>query len=259
MSAEAAEKRVHVAFVLLSTPTLPRGEDIVRAYAGVAPKKERIRVVEVKDAKKDIVTLELTPGGDAFVALMPVAVPKGEADEAARFSLSSFGRGWKLPPHKAHLIVTLMDTSGAKAVDSLSRFTSLTAAVTEASHAVGVYCGNAGATHDPKFFVEVARDPGIMARLTVWTGVSVAKEGARISFLSLGMKQLELPDLLLTAPASGKDALPTMFDLLAYVIDRGKPLPEGDTVGRSAEERFPVHYVPSPIDPKTKVWRVDMK
>jgi hypothetical protein len=63
----------------------------------------------------------------------------------------------------------------------------------------------------------------------------------------------------LVAPKSaGKDALATFFDLLAYLAERGEPLPEGDTVGRSADERLPVRYVPSPIDPGKTVWRVEL-
>lgn len=55
------------------------------------------------------------------------------------------------------------------------------------------------------------------------------------------MEQLNLPDLLLVAPKStGNDALATFFDLLGYVAELGKPLPEGDTVGRAADERLPV-------------------
>jgi hypothetical protein len=74
------------------------------------------------------------------------------------------------------------------------------------------------------------------------------------------MKQLGLPELLLEAPKkSAGQALETFFNLLAYVAERGKALPEGDTVGRTADERLPVHYVPSPADPKEKVWRVELK
>ena len=39
---------------------------------------------------------------------------------------------------------------------------------------------------------------------------------------------------------------------------RGEALPEGDTVGRTASEKLPVHYVPSPVDLKVKVWRVEL-
>jgi hypothetical protein len=74
------------------------------------------------------------------------------------------------------------------------------------------------------------------------------------------MKQLNLPDLLLIAPGSaGNAALGTFFDFLSYSAEFGKPLPEGDTIGRTADERLPIHYVRSPIDPKVKVWRVELK
>ncbi len=43
--------------------------------------------------------------------------------------------------------------------------------------------------------------------------------------------------------------LETFFDLLGYVAERGEHFPEGDTVGRTADEKLPVHYVSSPIDP----------
>jgi hypothetical protein len=199
-------------------------------------------------------------GAMALVTLMPVPVPNREADEAARYSISSQGTGWKLPGHKAHLTVTLHQIGKVSAVEWLSRFTSFLAAVTEASRAVGVYWGNARVTHDPKFVLSAARDPDIASRILLWTGISVAREpSGRLSLLSLGMDQLGLPDLLLTAPkAVGNDALPAFFEFLALVAERGSPLPEGHTVGRKASERLPVRYVPSPIDASKKVWRVDL-
>jgi hypothetical protein len=135
------------------------------------------------------------------------------------------------------------------------------AAITQASHAVGVYWGSAGATHNAEFFTSTARRTGIMPRITLWTGLSVVGEqDGRMSILSHGMKQLNLPDLLLVAPKSaGNNALEVFFDLLAYVAERGEQLPEGDTVGRTADEKLPVHYVSSPVDPTKKVWRVELK
>ena len=80
-----------------------------------------------------------------------------------------------------------------------------------------------------------------------------------MSLLSTGMKQLDLPDLWLIAPeASSDDALSTFFDLLAYVDGRRAPLPDGDSVGRTPDERLQVRYVSSPIDPKVNVWRVEL-
>jgi len=259
------EKDINLAFVLLPKPRLPKAEEIARAFDHFATTKGQSLLPKGPQAseRKDIEVLEfeLRPGGSAFVALMPMPVPNGEAEDAARFSVSAVGTGWKLPKHSAHAIVTLRDVNTASLVDTLSLFTSLLAAVTETSEAVGVYWGEAGATHDPRFFLSTAEDHDVSSRIMLWTGVSVAHEkDGRLSLLSTGMKQLNLPDLLLIAPRSaGNAALGAFFDFLSYGVEFGKPLPEGDTIGRTADERLPIHYVQSPMDPKVKVWRVELK
>ena len=258
----AQKKNMRLAFVLLSEPRLPKGTDVVQSFSAFATKGQRIQLPASNakpTADSEVLELEVKPDGKAFVMLLPVPVPNGEADDAARFSLSGMGTGWKLPAHKAHLVVTC-DCPGT-ALDSLSLLTSLLGAIVKASPAVGIYWGEAGATHDPAFFLEVAREPDVSSRLMLWTGVSVGREpDGRLSLLSLGMKQLDLPDLLLIAPKSaGNSALEPFFTFLSYIANRGEPLPEGDTIGRTATEKLPVQYVPSPLDQKTKVWRVEIK
>jgi hypothetical protein len=262
VAAETKDKpkgKMSVALVLLSEAKLPKGEAIERAFHAYALDGQTLRAHAGTKKHGDLAALELDlDGGQVFVALMPAPVPKGEADAAARFSISAMNGKWKLPPHKAHLVVTAEGKGDTMA--RLAAFTSLLAAVAEASSAVGVYCGDAGATHDPKFVREIARLRNSAERLMVWSGVSISREGDRYSLLSLGMKTFGMPDLLLVVPrAKADDAIPKMFDLLAYAIDRGAALPEGDTVGPSENERWPVHYVPSPVDPLTKVWRIEVK
>jgi len=252
-----------LAFVLLSEARIPDGEGIVHSFRAFAAPGESLQTENdagEKAGPKQVLSFGLNTGEKSFVALMPAAVPKGEADEAARFSLSSYRNHWKLPPHCAHLIVTLHASTATSRIVQLSRFTSLVAAVTKSSPAVGVYWGNAGATHDPDFFTSIASDQGVVPRMMLWSGVSIAREkDGRLSLLSLGMKQLNLPDLLLIGGQSGGNAaLGVMFDLLAYVADRGEALPDGDTVGRSAHEKLHVRYVSSPLDSTKKVWRVEL-
>lgn len=258
---EKRKRLTDLAFVLLTEPRLPDGEEIVRAFRAFAAPGESIETDAGEAARaKEVLSFALNTGEKSFVALMPAAVPKGEADEAARFSVSSFRNQWKLPSHCAHLLVTLHASADTPRLVQLSRFTSLLAAVTKCSPAIGVYWGNAGATHDSEFFVSIASDQGVTPRMMLWSGMSIAREkNGRLSLLSLGMKQLNLPDLLLISGDSGANAaLEMMFDLLAYVAQRGEALPDGHTVGRSADERLRVRYVPSPLDPAKKVWRVEL-
>lgn len=194
------------------------------------------------------------------MVLVPAAVLKSEADQNAKFSISSLGTSWKLPVHRAYLILAYSPAASRPALERLQRFTWLVAAVAQATGAVGIYLGGAQATHDPRFFIEMARTPGLPALLMLWSGIDSAADGPdRISLLSLGLRHLGLPELRLTAPRGhGNEALEVMFDFLAYVAERGKRLPEGDTIGRTADERLKVHYEQSPLDPAAQVWRVDL-
>jgi hypothetical protein len=256
------DAKMNLAFVLLPEAKLPKGEAIVRAFATYAVKGQSLRYRPEKQAKwknkdEEVLVLE-ADGGQALVAFTPKPIPNGEAEEAVRYSISALGGKWKLPPHKAHLVVTLH--SRGDAMTRLSLLTSIVAAISDASSAVGIYWGNAGATHDPKFFCEIAKERTTPSRLVLWVGVSIAREKGRYNLLSYGMNQFELPDLLLVGPPAKSDgAISFMLDLLGMVVEGGKPLPEGDTVGRTATEKLVVHYVPSPVDRKAKVWRVEMK
>lgn len=254
-----------LAFVLLSEATLPDEGEVIASYGAFSPDDKPLRVGQSdgpKDEGQEVLVFDLGHEQTAFVALMPVSIPTGEAEEAANFSLSSMGTGWKLPEHCAHLMVTLTPSSSLTNLEEVSRFTSFLAAVTKVSKAVGVYWGNAGATHDPRFFSSVAEDQGVIPRITLWTGVSMARESdGRLSLLSLGIQNLlQLPDLLVVAPSqSGNDVMEVFFDLLAYQVDRGEAVPDGDTIGRSSAEKLTVRYVRSPIDKSREVWRIELE
>ena len=248
------EKTPNFAFVLLSRPELPNADAVVRSFASLS--NQTLRSSEAGDVPDtEVLKFEIDDDSDALVMLLPIPVPNGEADEAARFSLSSFSTGWTLPPHAAHLVVTLQSETPQR--ESMLTLTALLAAVAEASSAVGIYWGNAGATHDPEFFINVARDDDDDAKIMLWTGISFAQEpDGRLSLLSLGMRQLGLPDMWVVA-AKESEPLPWLLDMLNYVVSRGEPLPDGDTVGRTADEKLPVRYVPSPIDGETEVCKIE--
>jgi hypothetical protein len=149
---------------------------------------------------------------------MPVAVPNGEAEAHAKNSVTAALSPRKLGRHRAHLIVF---GAGAprRSLEELARFTQVLAAIVQVSNAVGVYCGDAGATHEAKAFLEMARDADHL--LPLWCGVEVVDDSSgRLSILTLGMRrQLGIMDLRLTAPKSqAAEAIPLAYDLLAYAV-----------------------------------------
>src|SRR6185295_8117096 len=93
------------------------------------------------------------------VALIPAAVHRREAEEMVSASAGALDGKWKLPSNQAQLIVNLMQPAGPR-IETLTRFTAVLAALVQVTRPVGIYWGEAMATHEPKFFLEKARAPG---------------------------------------------------------------------------------------------------
>jgi hypothetical protein len=249
----AAAGELGLGFVLLDKAELPAAAAVIEQYARLAPDGPSLTTPETKN---DIHSFK---HGEVFasVALMPRAVPGGEADDHARFSVMAIAKKWTLPPHTAHLMVMTMN-AGASPLERARTAHRLIAAATAAAgpNAVGVYVGNGGVTHPADFYIDVVGDEA--DAIVAWSGVSFGRSGERFSFLSTGMRQLGLPDVELsfqsTEPA---DALAALYDIMLYVARRGTALPEGDTVGQTDDQRVQVHYVASPVDPAIKVMRLD--
>ncbi len=260
-AAEDVEWKVNLAFILLSKPEVPEADAVAQAFRAFAAPDETIRVQAEGSADDPLdrgLSLELGTGEKSVIALIPMQVPGGEAEQGAQFSVSALADGWEVPPYQAHLVVTFSASAETPPVERVMRFTSILAAVTQASPAVAVYWGGAGATHDSEFFTTVAADRNM--GMLLWSGLSVARHAdGRLSLLSTGMEQLELPNmLLLVGESSEGEALAFMYDVLGYVAQRGEALPDGDTVGWTDDQRLPVRYVESPVDPEKKVFCIEL-
>ena len=157
-SSPKEENSFNLAFVLLSEARLPSAEDIINNFSAFCQPDESIHEdfgAGEKSSSEQVLAFQLQSEEKAFVMLMPEPVPNEEADYGAQHSLSSIGTDWSLPAHSAHLIVTFQSSDTETPIEKLSRFTSFLAAVAKSSESVGIYWGNAGATHDSKFFITV--------------------------------------------------------------------------------------------------------
>jgi hypothetical protein len=205
--------------------------------------------------------LSFSVGATDTLTLMQVSapIPDGEAEAMAGYSISSLGTDWQIAAHEAHLVATLQEEDNGTSVRRLLRFTRLLAGVIEGVDSVlGIYWGEAHATHDPDFFRDMAMADDLLP-VHLWNGVSIAANDEHVSLLSLGMKQLGQPNLKLTGPrAEGNELVGYFFNLLEYVAKRGAAVADGETVGRSAEETLVVRHEPSPVAEDEMVWCVDL-
>ncbi|MBI5487698.1 MAG: DUF4261 domain-containing protein [Deltaproteobacteria bacterium] len=262
-----------MAFVLLREARMAGPEQVIAAFRSVAPNGPTLEVdlseaddvalpdggAAVGGLQLEANTFRLDKDDVLHVMLMPIAIPNNEAEGNASLSPSGWNRDDPFPPYSAHLAVVYKPAAGRTQIQGLQHLTFALAALAEANGAVGVYWK--GVTHRTAYFVDMART--VEKPVPLWVGVGIARDGSdRISMLSFGMEEFGLPNLRLTAPASagaGAGLIGDFFDMLVYVIDRGTPIPAGDSVGRTADERIPVRYEPSPVHPDTQVWRVDLE
>lgn len=254
--------------VLTQTPTLPTRSALEAAARELLPGV----ALDWREAPSGLV---LGVSG-ATVRLSAIAgpVPNAEADTSAFLSLSSVNGRWRLGRHAAHLALSLDGAMQAKAsgllgrlsgatreatrLERLSTYTRLVAAVTKAAGGLAVHWGAGPVTHAPDFFLELAKEAPLP--LPLWVGVSVTPEsGGRSALLSFGMAQLGLPDLLVEAPSKElEDALDFFFSALATAAEAGRAPAEDETIPRSLLSRPRVRYVASPVDGKSRVWKLSL-
>jgi hypothetical protein len=237
---------VNLSFILLGVDTNLLLEATAASYGRLFPDE---RPIAIGADSGEVAELQF-PGGSTFLTGVATPVPEGEAEAFAPMSVGALG-GYALPPHFAHLILSTT-AAGLDPIAELAAHTKIVAAAVVAHDGLAVYDARARATHGAEFFVAVASSTP--RPLMLWTGVSVARGPDLIEILTLGMDRFQLPDMLLAAtPAKATEALGFLFDLLEYAVERGVAIADGETVGRTADEKLLVTYVPSPIDPESRV------
>jgi hypothetical protein len=250
---------MHVAFVLVRESVTPGAEELEAAYAAMWPQATPF-LVETGDEDEDGATVIslIGPDGQAHVAPMAMPVPGGEAEDAARFSLAFLGQEPDVPSHGAHLIVAYFPADELSLVDELKAFTRLLATVLAVTEGDSLYWGNASATHPADFFLQIAA--GDELPIALWSGVSLASTAdGRHSFLSLGMSQLMLPDLLLTAPLEeANEGLQFFLQTLNETVVEGEAPDDGSAAGRTPGERLLVRHEPNPLDATQTVFVIDL-
>ena len=253
----------HLAFVLLKSPfsfELPALQEVLRNLGGPTIESVPDGESDGGDDGIEVHMVNLEGIGKAIIGLMDFPIPNGEAEASFPYSMSSLGEEAVLEDYQAHVMVTLMSDGTTKSkMEVMTAFTSLLAAICEVTPSIGVYWGNAGATHTASYFKDLARDPDSASQMMLWSGVSRAPEkGGKVSLLSMGMEQFGLPNLYMISPMTDvSEIFGRFFDLLHYLVTRDEAIPDGDTIGGSAEERIQVTYIKSPANDGSVVWRVE--
>jgi hypothetical protein len=220
---------VWLALVAIETPVLPSAELLAAAlhneWSDPRPLKQSSRTERV-------LTISL---GEATVAVTLVERPIRWEDIEGPCSCA-----WYWPDaaeamrgHQAHLLITLVD-EGRDPLDKAILLTRLASAVSEVSPAVGIYWGPGRLVHDPEPFREQLAG---MAReslpLYLWIDFRVEPQtDGSLRLFTTGIEAFGRPELEVDRFQGDAAELVTLvFNVAHYVLEKGKSLNDGDTVG----------------------------
>lgn len=238
----AEESNMLLAFVALNSPRTPTQEQV----AALAQDKYGLELVPHAEGNGDNGVFFDSPHGMAFFSLMPAPIPWGDLEGPCRTTLFWQDAEQTLRNHTHHFISSLLEGPGTP-LERHIWFTKFVAAVAELSDVAGIYWGGGTVVNSPEVFcgqAEVLADDDLFPPL--WIDHRIWKEGRKVRFATTGLHAFGLPEL----EAEGEGWPPgELFEfcqnLVTYVIQRGAPIPDGDSVGRTAEEKLKIRHARS--------------
>ena len=194
------------------------------------------------------------------VALMPGPIPWSELEGPCATAWWWRDATEKMRGHRYHFLVTVMG-GAMPPVERRIILTNLVGAVIRNSDAVGVYWGEGTLVHEPTSFLEQAEGitptqiPG-----PLWIDVRVEQNDAdgtlrcfTTGLRPLGHLEIEIP----RATLKPQELLEFVGDTACYIVNNDTPIKDGETLGRTATEKFKVRHDKSMFDRQT-VMRIVM-
>lgn len=250
MSSDSTEERTDpaLAMVAVASSRLPDASAIAAAVG--AKRGGLLGVVGSLFGKKPSVSPDVRwdgtnlifPYRDAHLAvsLMPAPIPWGDLEGPCATAWWWPEATQTMRAHTHHFLVALIGGS-IQPVERRVVLTSAVRAVVEGSDAVGVYWCEGTLVHQPDTFLEETRSvsasdiPG-----PIWIDVRVEPnpDGTARCFTTgmapLGFQEIEVA----RSDWPPADLGEFIGNTACYIVNSRKPIPDGDTLGRSASEKF---------------------
>ena len=244
-----------LAMVALNTPSLPSPVVLTQGFKALSGISVDLASLQSKHGN---IVFEI--GNDnAAIALMPAAIPWSNLEGPCATAWWWPDATERMKYHASHILVALVGDKGDLIQRSIN-LTHLTAAVAAHVDAAGIYWGGGTLVHDPQVFVEQAKEisPSNFP-LHLWIDFRLEQnddDSYRLFTTGMkvfGHKEIEIPHS--TKPPA------EVFDfaqaIAAYVLTSEKTIQDGETIGRSEDEKVRVSYTPSMWDASITAMQLD--
>lgn len=241
-----------ISFVVVAKPTYPEPDAVIKAA-------DALGIPLTLRANEEDGPLVFAAPGDVTVMYMLMPAPHPDAPHMPRGPTSPTAEA--LAEGEAHFVVTALGLDGT-VIDVDTQLAALTAALIDATPAIGAMLGHGVVFHEARFFSDSAAHVAKTGELLPELVVDVtggAEPNERMSFLTHGMIRYDREELFVTCPVKGKGALDFVFGMVRWLLsDPDKELPTGETVGRTPGEKVEIQRVPSPTGQGPDVIRLDL-
>ncbi len=165
----------------------------------------------------------------------------------------------KMRGHTHHLIVTYF----GKSEDLVGNYLTLTRLVSAAAahtNAAGIYWGAGTLVHEPNMFTQqtaaISREN---LPLDLWIDFRIGRnEDGSFSLVTTGMKEFNHLEIEILQSFSQPDQIMDfVFTIAHYIIAADVDVRDGETIGRTAEEKIPARHLPSIWDKSETALRLD--
>ncbi len=240
-------------FILANGSVLPRAEAIVEAAADLGEPK----LTPLPSGEDGILAFQ-HPAGEFLVTLVTVRFPDLDKMPSSPFSPTVE----EMNATSAHFMTALTPGHGDLRQRDLT-IARLSGAVALANKAVAVMLGHGVTFNKTARFVASLVEAGADGvPIPGGVDITVANEpNGRASLLTHGMTRYGREDLYVTGEAtepSMKDAYEFTVSIASWLLGTDEKVPDGDTVGRSAEERVKAKRVANPTGAGAPVLRLDL-
>ena len=208
-----------------------------------------------------MLSFDVGDGAQVILATMPGPVPWSDLEGPCATSVLWKKAADVLKPHTAHVLVTIRFSDDRSPIERSTLLTQVTAAVVHTcKEALGVYWCNATLVIQPELFrefaVQVLPDD---APIHIWIDFRMGtdKHGKSSGFTH-GLKALGHMEMETENSPEPIPELRARFEgLVAYLLEHGPVIKNGDTLGEDANERIKAVYSPSSFGHEGQVIRLD--
>jgi len=265
--AGADKSDVAIAMVATSSLRLPPAKEIVAAAGGRSSKSPSLlgRLFGAKPnapAEQQWQDKNLVfnfRDGMIAVALMPGPIPWSDLEGPCATAWWWAEAAERMRAHTYHFIVTVMGGT-IPPVERRVILTRLVSAVLRHTDAVGVYWAEGTVVHEPTSFLEQAEGisetqiPGpLWIDVRLETNDDETLRCFTTGLAPLGHLEIEVP----RATLKPQELLEFVGDTACYMVNTSTPIADGETLGRTATEKFKVRHMKSMFDRGT-VMRINM-